>query len=647
MDTITSKKYRPSRIKLLTLALIAPGVWSRSSTTLMANPQSIHQGEPGKFQIIANTLVSAQQVFLGKLDMLYILDKVENNTAQINGHPVWAQEFRLSDNQQRPMEIYTNTFCAGGNVLGNGTWLNVGGNQAVSYGGEPALVQDGSKGPYKDADGRKSIRMLSPDEDDLEVAWFTSSYQTEQRWYPTLETLPDGSMIILGGCRNGGYVNDKTQTVPTYEFFPPRGPPITSPFLQNTLPANLYPLTWLLPSGNLFIQANWESTLLNPETKFETPLDNIPDAIRTYPASAATVMLPLNPSNNWTATILFCGGSNVQPDQWLAPGFIPPKHQASDSCVRITPDASKSYVRDDPLPQKRSMGNFVLLPDGKILCLNGAGMGTAGYGNNTWAIGHSYGDDPVLTPALYDPEAPLGHRWSTQGFDSSVVARMYHSSALLLPDGSVFTGGSNPNPDYTVGDNIRYPTEFRVERFYPPYYNKRRPEPKGLLSQLSYGGKPFDVQLSSDDLFDDVNNVVNARVVLIRPGFSTHAMNMGQRMLVLASTYTGFPNNTGILHVSQLPPNPAVFAPGPALAFVVVDGVPSIGVQVMIGSGKIGTQPVLPSGSTPPSTIIRNSASGHNTPQSNGTHVYRISSVLCLLFISRFVAILVNKSTSL
>lgn len=120
---------------------------------------------------------------------------------------------------------------------------------------------------------------------------------------------------------------------------------------------------------------------------------------------------------------------------------------------------------------------------------------------------------------------------------------MYHSSALLLPDGtdspinlicysvvtitlsgSVFTGGSNPNPDYTVGDNIRYPTEFRVERFYPPYYNKRRPEPKGLLSQLSYGGKPFDVQLSSDDLFDDVNNVVNARVVLIRPGFSTHAM---------------------------------------------------------------------------------------------------------------------------
>lgn len=71
------------------------------------------------------------------------------------------------------MDILTNTFCAvsccsqfcysfltfsfkGGNVLGNGTWVNVGGNQAVKYGGAPADVQDGSCGPYLDADGRKS-----------------------------------------------------------------------------------------------------------------------------------------------------------------------------------------------------------------------------------------------------------------------------------------------------------------------------------------------------------------------------------------------------------------------------------------------------------------------------------------------------------
>lgn len=119
----------------------------------------------------------------------------------------------------------------------------------------------------------------------------------------------------LGGCTFGGYVNDANQNEPTYEFFPPQGGTILSPLLQRTLPANLYPLTWLLPSGLLFMQSNWETVLLNYHTHKETPLDNMIDAVRTYPASAGTIMMPLTPANNWTATIMFCGGSNVQPKQ--------------------------------------------------------------------------------------------------------------------------------------------------------------------------------------------------------------------------------------------------------------------------------------------------------------------------------------------
>ena len=42
---------------------------------------------------------------------------------------------------------------------------------------------------------------------------------------------------------------------------------------------------------------------------------NMLDAVRVYPASGGTAMLPLTPDNNYTATILFCGGSNIQPDQ--------------------------------------------------------------------------------------------------------------------------------------------------------------------------------------------------------------------------------------------------------------------------------------------------------------------------------------------
>ena len=39
---------------------------------------------------------------------------------------------------------------------------------------------------------------------------------------------------------------------------------------------------------------------------------------------------------------------------------------------------------------------------------------------------------------------------------------------------------------------------------------------------------------------------------------------MGQRYVQLDSTYTGNSDGSATLHVSQLPPNPAILAPGPA-----------------------------------------------------------------------------------
>lgn len=84
---------------------------------------------------------------------------------------------------------------------------------------------------------------------------------------------------------------------------------------------------------------------------------------------------------------------------------------------------------------------------------------------------------------------------------------------------------------------------------------------------------------------------------------------MGQRYLQLDSTYTGYESNTtAVLHVSQLPPNPAILAPGPALLFVVVAGVPSVGVQVMIGSGQLGTQPTSAIGPIPSPTMVPSSS---------------------------------------
>lgn len=171
------------------------------------------------------------------------------------------------------------------------------------------------------------------------------------------------------------------------------------------------------------------------------------------------------------------------------------------------------------------MGNWIFLPDGRLVLINGIGKGTAGYGNVSWAIGQSFGDDPVHSIRYYDNTAPIGSRFSAI-VANSTVDRMYHSAATLLPDGSILSSGSNPNADYVPAGTAgyTYPTEYRVERFYPDYYDKARPVPVGVPTTLTYGGAYFDVTLDKASVGAS-SNLLKTKVVLVRPGFSTHAMN--------------------------------------------------------------------------------------------------------------------------
>lgn len=61
---------------------------------------------------------------------------------------------------------------------------------------------------------------------------------------------------------------------------------------------------------------------------------------------------------------------------------------ASDDCASITPEnadgsanTNAAYDQEEKLPVGRSMGQFVHLPDGKMVIVNGAAKGTAGYYN--------------------------------------------------------------------------------------------------------------------------------------------------------------------------------------------------------------------------------------------------------------------------
>jgi hypothetical protein len=63
---------------------------AQSPPTLPPPGQPAHPGVAGAFELIGNSLVSAQQLFLGTEKNVYLVDKVEGNPTKIDGHPAWA-----------------------------------------------------------------------------------------------------------------------------------------------------------------------------------------------------------------------------------------------------------------------------------------------------------------------------------------------------------------------------------------------------------------------------------------------------------------------------------------------------------------------------------------------------------------------------
>ncbi|OBZ66532.1 Galactose oxidase [Grifola frondosa] len=618
---------------------------------------------PGSFENGGNTLVSAMMLFLGNEEKVYILDKAEGNSAQVDGRPAWGAIYDIASRQAQVMDVLTNTFCASGMHLPNGSFATFGGNGAVGPGGnigDETYPNNPYQGlfdtVYQDYDGTKAIRILSPCTSDqnlssAECQWFDNASllaMQKQRWYSAAEALGDGSVAIIGGFVNGGYVNRNYPNTdpeleggaaePTFEFFPSKGAPQVMNFMIKTSGLNAYALSYLMPSGKMLVQANYSTMLWDPSANTETDLPDMPgQIIRVYPASGANAMLPLTPANNWTPTVLFCGGSNMTDVQWGNYSWpfedtwnVP----ASNKCHQLTPEPTDNstvdYVEDDDMLEGRTMGQFIALPDQTMLLVNGGLNGTAGYSQRTlntltfgaMPFGESLASGPVGTPAIYNPKAPAGQRWSRAGFQTSNIARLYHSSALLLPDASVLIAGSNPNID--VNTSSTFPTQYQAEIFYPLYFSATiRPSPQNVPKTISYGGDPVDITVPSSSYSGSANDAAdNTTVMLIRPGWTTHGMNMGQRSMQLNNTYTVNSDGSIVLHVAQAPPNSNIMQPGPALLFVVMSGIPSNGTMVIVGNGQIGTQPTSAASVLPASIRLdgaSGSGSGSNSSSGNSS----------------------------
>jgi hypothetical protein len=92
-----------------------------------------------------------------------------------------------------------------------------------------------------------------------------------------------------------------------------------------------------------------------------------------------------------------------------------------------------------PLHHTRMHANGVLLPDGTVLAVGG--------GNRALF------KEPELVAELYDP---VSETWTDLAAQDA--SRMYHSTALLLPDGRVLSAGQNHGAQRFTG-----------EVFAPPY----------------------------------------------------------------------------------------------------------------------------------------------------------------------------------
>jgi hypothetical protein len=175
-----------------------------------------------------------------------------------------------------------------------------------------------------------------------------------------------------------------------------------------------------------------------------------------------------------------------------------------------------------------------LLPDGRVFIAGGVSGGA---------------DGGICE--IFDPRNP-GAGWAVG--PAMKYVRTYHSSFVLLRDGSVVGGG-----DPQVGGA---PTPH--ERFFPSYVDMLRPVTTGAPATINYG---------TNFTINTPNAADITEVILLRPGATTHGFNMSQRGIECVVNAVG----AGTLDVAA-PPQANLAPPGWYLLFILNSTrVPSLG----------------------------------------------------------------------
>lgn len=224
--------------------------------------------------------------------------------------------------------------------------------------------------------------------------------------------------------------------------------------------------------------------------------------------------------------------------------------------------------------------NAIILPNGTVLAEGGS------VNNESPNPAGKHAD-------LYDP---VSNGFSSGGTAS--YSRLYHSVALLLPDATVMSMGSNPGPrgNYEPAIEIYTPAYlFDSSDHLIPAAN--RPNIIGITPGVIGYNAPFSVTYTSTSAISSA--------VLVRPGSATHTFDMDQRLIGLCGPSPQPPcNGSGTLNLTS-PPNGNIAPPGYYMLFLLDStGVPSVAQFIQLS----------PYATTPPSGAITSPTSDITIP---------------------------------
>src|SRR5579883_1064438 len=386
-------------------------------------------------------------------------------------------------------------FCGGEAFLADGKLLTAGGTLTYDV--------DANGNPNGQFTGRVESLAFDP----TTQQWIRQADMADGRWYPTLVTLGDGRVLIAAGLRKDGQPNR------SLEVFTPDGglgswkqlplPPVNE-FSQLPLYAHLF----LTENGLIFFSGGRMD-----DADISLPpclIDITQNPITKRPVGGLDVV----DSRNQSTSVLL---PPAQDQRVMIMGGAPPAGEANatDSVDIINlKDPTPTYNPGSRLLLPRVHLNAVLLPD-RTVFVSGGALQREGGSPDKRRITARYQSE------IYDP---LNNTWRLGA--TAKVARMYHSVALLLPDGRVVAASGNPDKGRQVAWEPPDPNEeLRLEIYSPPYlFQTSRPVINTAPTEWKYG-QTINIESPQAGSIRWVS--------LIKNGVTTHSFNTGQQLVDL------------------------------------------------------------------------------------------------------------------